>query len=61
MANRREHKLPLLMRRCRYSVTADLEFAGLWASEGKEIARIRFSRGYGTLFDIRCRQKPYAL
>lgn len=48
----REQHIALGMRQCRYTVVADLEFEGLWASEGKETARIRFSRGLGTRLDL---------
>jgi len=47
-----ERQLPLAARQCRYTLPDDLEFAGLAPSQGREIIRIRFSRGRGTTVDL---------
>lgn len=35
-----------------YELPSDLVFEGLAAPEGKELVRLRFSRGYGTAIDL---------
>lgn len=42
----------LLSRPCHYSLPDDLRFVGLGQSQGREIIRIRFSRGAATILDI---------
>jgi hypothetical protein len=47
-----ERQLQLAARQCRYNLPEDLEFVGLAAPQGREIIRIRFSRGRGTTLDL---------
>jgi hypothetical protein len=52
MPNYPQEKLGLLRQPCHYSLPDDLRFQCLARSRGKEIVRIRFSRGPATILDL---------